>query len=142
MKPIEFLIKLEHPDAVQPRYAHATDGAMDMTAVSVAQTERYIEYDTGVAIALPPNTVGLLLPRSSISNKDLILANSVGVIDADYRGTIRFRFKLTADKSAVYNVGDKIGQLLIIPRPLAMGKVVKELPPSPRGTGGFGSTGA
>lgn len=104
---------------------------------------RYIEYDTSIAIEIPPGFVGLMFPRSSVSNKDLLLANSVGVIDSDYRGSIKFRFKRTQIyKTDEYKVGEKIGQLLIIPIPKVELEEVADLSDTIRSSGGYGSTGA
>lgn len=74
-------IKKIHPNAVIPAYSKPGDAGMDVTAVSVRETEDFIEYDTGLAIEIPKGYVGLLFPRSSNSKYDLQLCNSVGVID-------------------------------------------------------------
>lgn len=79
--------------AIIPSYAHPTDAGMDMVAISKTETEDYIEFDTGIAIELPEGYMGLLFPRSSNSKKDLLLCNSVGVVDVGYSNSIRFRFK-------------------------------------------------
>lgn len=152
--------------AVIPTYAHPTDAGMDMVAISKTETEDYIEFDTGIAIELPEGFVGLLFPRSSNSKKDLLLCNSVGVVDVGYSNSIRFRFKkiinpnkLTVITSWVkklfgiksitselyydakeYNVGEKIGQLVIMPYPKVDLVEVDEFAPSDRGMDGFGST--
>jgi dUTP pyrophosphatase len=79
-------IKKLDPKAVTPAYAKAGDAAVDLTAISIAKVDRdefgYMEYGTGLAIEIPEGHVGLLFPRSSISNSGLILTNSVGVIDS------------------------------------------------------------
>lgn len=86
MKMMTINIKKLDPNAVIPQFAKTGDAGLDLTAISklvVNGTEYgYIEYGTGLAIKLPPNSVGLLFPRSSISNTGMILANSVGVIDS------------------------------------------------------------
>jgi len=102
---------------------------------------KYLEYGTGIAIEIPPGHVGLMFPRSSITEKELSLGNSVGVIDSDYRGEIKFRFKKdTAFSTSEYKVGEKIGQLLIIPIPAIELLEVNELTDTKRSSGGFGST--
>jgi len=125
--------------AVVPSYNSIGDAGLDMTAISVRHANGFIEYDTGLAIEIPDGFVGLLFPRSSISKYGLILANSVGVIDSTYRGAIKFRFKQTGDP--IYDIGDKIGQLMIIPYPTITLKEVEHLSDSERGSGGFGSSG-
>ena len=140
-------VKRIHPKAVIPTYSMDGDAAMDLTATS--RIERflyddkqgdYIEYGTELAIEIPDGHVGLLFPRSSISKMALTLANSVGVIDSNYRGEVKLRFK-DAFKGRNYNIGDRVGQILILPYPKIELTEVDELSNTTRGSGGFGSTG-
>lgn len=133
------LFKKEHPNAVTPAYAKKGDAAVDLTAVSIRKhLQKYIEYDTGIAVAIPEGYVGLLFPRSSMTDTGHTMRNSVGVIDSGYRGTMKFR--LTSESAyPEYKVGDRIGQLIIMPYP-KIDFVEGELPESERGTSGFGST--
>lgn len=98
---------------------------------------------TGLRIALEPNTVGLLFPRSGLSTKyGLRLANGVGVIDADYRGEIIV--PIYHDTSGIYSVkaGERIAQLVVMPiLSPALFERVSTLDETERGAGGFGSTG-
>lgn len=136
-------VKKLHKDAIIPFYSKAGDAGMDLTSVSSKivneKDHGYIEYDTGLAIEIPENHVGLVFPRSSISKTGLILANAVGVIDSGYRGSIKCRFKAIPN-STVYNDGDRIAQLMILPYPQITFEEVKELSETSRGEGGFGST--
>ena len=79
----------------------------------------YIEYDTGVVLQPTNGFYTLLFPRSSLSKYELSLANSVGVIDAGYRNSIKLRFRFLGKKfsknSLIYKKGDKIGQLIFMP---------------------------
>jgi dUTP pyrophosphatase len=136
-------IKLLATNAVLPSRAHATDAGLDLTATSYNWTKDYIEYGTGLAVAIPPGHVGLIFPRSSLTTKDLVLGNSVGVIDETYRGEIMFRFKEHTKHTAskIYNVGDRIGQLVIVELPKFSVEQVDDLDATERGTGGFGSSG-
>jgi dUTP pyrophosphatase len=133
--------KLEE-NAVLPSRAFPTDAGLDLTATSVNKQDLFIEYGTGIAVAIPAGKVGLIFPRSSISNKNLMLANSVGVIDSQYRGEIKFRFRYGVDytESEIYKVGDRIGQLVLVDVGLEGATFVEELTETDRGTGGFGST--
>jgi len=70
----------------------------------------------------------------------MILCNSVGVIDSGYRGEIELRFRYIKNTTE-YNIGDKVGQLVIIPYPKIEFEEVEELTETERGTNGFGSTG-
>lgn len=120
----------------------AGNAGMDMTALRVEHTDMYTEYDTGIAAEIPEGYVGLLFPRSSISKYDLVLANSVGVIDSSYRGSLRFRYKTGKKNPKIYTIGDKIGQLLILPYPNITIVEVNELSSTDRAEGAFGSTGS
>ena len=145
--PISFDIKIKKvdPNAKIPRYAKPGDAGLDLFAVSMERTKNYIEYDTGIALEIPDGYVGIIFPRSSNSKKDLILANSAGVIDSGYRGTIKLRYKYNTHARKVvtynqYNIGDAIGQIIILPYPKISFVEVDELEPSERGEDGFGST--
>lgn len=151
---MEIKFKKLDNNAVLPSYAKLGDAGLDLTATSASSTADadngfyFLEYGTGLSVDIPEGYVGLLFPRSSISKTGLILANSVGVIDSGYRGEIKLRFKIDgkafdelADKMARYNVGDKIGQLIIIPYPTVIPVLSEELSTSERGEGGFGSSG-
>lgn len=129
--------------AVIPKYAKDGDAGLDLTATEIVnETDWQITYDTGLAFEIPYGFVGLVFPRSSIRKYDLALSNSVGVIDSGYRGTIQFTFNKTVRHSGnVYNVGDRIGQIIIIPYPHVELNEVDELSESERGMGGHGSTG-
>lgn len=137
-------VKKLDPNAVIPKYAKVGDAGMDLTATSVEFTTEYVSYKTGLAFEIPKGYVGLLFPRSSNSKKDLLLTNSVGVIDSGYRGEIELRFKPVLNNKleniSLYNVGDRVGQIMIIPYPQIEFIMSDELSNSERGDGGFGST--
>ena len=142
-------IKKLNESAVIPKYSKAGDAGMDLVATS-KETDKYgnIVYGTGLAFEIPKGYVGLLFPRSSISKYDMNLTNSIGVLDSGYRGEVFFKFKRPNrainkfdDKYSIYNVGDRIGQIIIIPYPQIEFEEVEELSETDRGTGGFGSTG-
>ena len=133
-------------NAVIPKYSKPGDAGLDLTAVSVSFEKNYVSYKTGLAVEIPEGFVGLLFPRSSNSKMDLILTNSVGVIDSGYRGEIELRYKLVANGVTpsivgTYNIGDRVGQLIIIPYPSIEFEEVTELSTTERNTGGYGSTG-
>ena len=134
-------IKRLHEDAVIPKYAKPGDAGMDITAISFKRDKDILSYNTGIAIEIPNGHVGLIYPRSSVYKTGLRLCNSVGVIDSGYRGEIKFKFE--ASKRAVpYKVGDRIGQLIIVPFPQIEFEEVNELSSTERGEGGYGSTGS
>lgn len=152
---MEVKIKRLSKDAVIPKYSRTGDAGMDLTAISKeVDIDGNIVYGTGLAFQIPYGYMGLLFPRSSNAKKDLILSNSVGVIDAGYRGEVSFKYKPAlaftdeTEESVnmecwceTYEVGDRIGQLVIMPFPTIEFVEVEELHVSERGDGGYGSTG-
>ena len=136
-------IKKLNENAVIPSYLKNGDAGMDLTAVSKGYDIECdtFNYGTGLAIEIPFGYVGLLFPRSSISKKDLSLSNAVGVIDSGYRGEIIFKFTEIGDSLKYYALGDRIGQLIILPYPQIQFQEVDELSETERGIGGYGSTG-
>lgn len=149
------------PEAKMPNKAHPSDAGFDLTAVSLdLDQEGNVVYQTGIAVEIPEGYVGLVFPRSSVSKKGLVLTNGVGVIDSNYRGGISFKFRpaisgtvLGKDQrgayiihsamhaSRVYEVGERIGQLVIIPYPNVEFEETDNLSDTDRGAGGYGSTG-
>lgn len=129
-------------EAVVPVRAHPTDAGMDITATSKEVTSKFIEYGIGLSLEIPTGYVGLIFPRSSISKTNLTLANSIAVIDSNFRGEVRLRFdRRDHDSSSLsYNIGDRIGQIIIMPYPEYEYEVVEELDDTDRGVGSFGST--
>lgn len=136
-----------HPKAKLPSYSKNGDAGLDLTAVDMkyvrdAETD-YYEYDTGLSCEIPQGYVGLIFPRSSITKTDLILSNCVGVVDSGYRGKITARFRKTTGSPHIYQVGDRVCQMIILPYPKVSTREVDytELSQTERGTGGWGSTG-
>ncbi len=155
MENVNVKIKKLHIDATIPSYAKEGDAGMDLVAISVEDSMKanipYKEYNTGLAIEIPEGYVGLIFPRSSMSNYNQTLANCVGVIDSGYRGEIKIRLKRdadfyntiganAADTLSIYKIGDKVAQLIIMPYPKVTFVEVAELSVSNRGEAGFGST--
>jgi dUTP pyrophosphatase len=164
-------IKKLHPYAVIPTYAHDTDCGLDLTAVSKTFDEYgNVVYGFGLAFEIPEGYAGFIFPRSSNHKRGLLLTNSVGVIDAGFRGEVtakfatrkwltqpeklieRIRYFIKGDYSgrlntfAVFNernyeIGDRVAQMVILPYPKVEFIEVDELSDTERGTGGYGSTG-
>ena len=136
-------IKKLHPKAIIPKYSKPGDAGMDLTITSIiSENSLDISYGFGIAVEIPEGFVGLVFPRSSIRNTELMLSNSVGVIDSGYRGELQATFnKLNGLDSIAYNVGDRVCQIVIVPTPVVQVKIVDELSDSERGEGGFGSSG-
>lgn len=155
---IHVKIKKLHPDAVIPRYAIDGDVGMDLTCISfeVDDYGNYM-YGTGLSMEIPKNYAGFIFPRSSISKYSLSLSNAVGVIDPGYRGEIICKFKPTPEHKIIkydedfigvesksidkYEIGDRIAQIIIMPRPNIKFIELDNLSESERSKNGFGSTG-
>ena len=140
-------VKKMHPNAIIPKYAKSGDAALDLHAIERGKADNYgnMVYKTGLAMEIPDGYVGLIYPRSSISKTKQMLRNHVGVIDSGYRGEIILKFgwfsQSATPDSSIYDAGDRIAQLMIVPRPKIEFMEVDELSDTDRGAGGFGSTG-
>ena len=149
---MDIKIKKLNENAVIPKYAKSGDAGMDLTAISREYDEfGNVSYGTGLVFEIPDGYVGLLFPRSSNCKQDLVLSNSVGVIDSGYRGEVFFKFKpgLTFSKNIPakyydtehhYEIGDRVGQIIILPYPQINFIEADKLSETERNTGGFGST--
>jgi len=143
--PIEYptvLFTKERSDAVIPTRAHSTDIGYDLTVIDVYKqvSDRITLFETGIAVQPPYGYYTEILPRSSASKTGYVLANSVGVIDPTYRGTL---------KIAVVKVDDSLPDLVppFTKHQLVLRKAnifdmveTKSLTETERGSGGFGST--
>ena len=139
---MQIRFKKLHPAAVMPK--RATDGAAGFDLTAVSQTWKdggKVHYDTGIAVEIPAGYVGLVFQRSSVHKTGLMLCNAVGVIDADYRGSITFVFRINYGSCSPYQVGDRIGQIVFVPIPDVELIEADELSETARGEGGYGSTG-
>lgn len=95
----------------------------------------------GIAMEIPKGYMLMLAPRSSMSKTPLIIPNSFGVIDADYRGEIKGIFKNTSDDAYLIQKGDRLVRGILVPVGALKLLEVDELTETVRGTGGIGSTG-
>lgn len=135
-----------YPDAVEPVRGSEWAAGWDLTCCDIDWDEesKVLVYHTGLAFEIPRGHVGLLFPRSSIYRKTMWLTNSVGVLDADYRGEVLFKYGLrwnTRPEAVLYHVGDRIGQLVVVPIPEVAFIESESLSETKRGAGGYGSTG-
>lgn len=140
---LEVKFKKLYKDSVAPVKASDGAGAFDLTAHSIElKCCNKIIYSTGIAMQIPDGYVGILAPRSSVYKKGLMLSNSIGIIDSDYRGEIKAVFNLPGNiPDDLYKVGERCCQLLIVPIPVVTLVESNNLDETKRGTGGFGSTG-
>jgi dUTP pyrophosphatase len=136
-------VKKLDPNAVIPSYSKVGDAGMDLTITNIKENTSFsITYGFGIAMEIPKGYVGLVFPRSSVRNQDLILSNCVGVIDSGYRGELQATFKKTNGLDSIsYNVGERGAQIIVLPYPQIKMIESTELSDTERGEGGFGSTG-
>ena len=145
---MELKIKKLSDKAIMPIRAHKSDAGLDLTTTSITSEinecgQFILVYHSDIAVEIPDGYVGLLFPRSSIAKKSIQFTNAVGVIDSGYRGEIMAKVRNTSGDSipAVYKVGEKFAQLVIVPyvSDITISEV-SELQESDRGTGGYGSS--
>jgi dUTP pyrophosphatase len=143
---VELPVKRLDPAAELPTQAHEGDAGLDLCStidVEVLPGERAM-VPTGLSVAIPDGHAGLVLPRSGLASREgLTLANAPGLIDSGYRGEVTCAVvNLDRDQAVKIMRGDRIAQLLVVALPQILPSWVDQLPPSSRGEGGFGSTGA
>lgn len=168
---MEIRYKMISPDAKCPYRATIGSAGWDLYAVGEPQCWydklgfAHIRYFTGLAVEIPAGYFGMFACRSSVSRMDLHLCYGQGIIDSDYRGELSLEFLCRKQFDAeaftnnpnyaapasfdyirrhatIYNVGDRIGQLLIVPYMVDVQFVKSnELSDTDRGSGGYGSTG-
>lgn len=130
---------------IPPVYAHPGDAGADLLAaeaVILQPGERRL-VGTGVRVALPENTVGLVTPRSGLAARaGLSIVNAPGVVDSGYRGEIKVAL-INHDPRAPIEIreGDRIAQFVVVPFVTATFVQVDSLDATTRGSGGYGSTG-
>ena len=138
---MELRVKRIHPEARLPVYGHPGDAGLDLFAVvdrDLAPGEVYA-VPTGIQIAVPAGHVGLVWDKSGISLKGV--HRLAGVVDAGYRGEVQVVLINLGSAPYAVRKGQKIAQLLV--QAVASVAVVEaaDLDDTPRGRGGFGSTG-
>ena len=138
--------RLDTEKAIMPIRAHKGDAGLDLTATDITLEpnecgQTVVVYHTGLAVEIPEGYVGLLFPRSSIAKKSMFLTNCVGVIDSGYRGEIMAKMHITTDAApAIYKVGEKFAQLIVMPFVDIDIVESADLSESDRGEGGYGSS--
>jgi dUTP pyrophosphatase len=129
----------------EPFYASAGAAGLDLTVFGQDVTVPagcHAIVSTGICVAVPKGHVGLIFVRSSVGVKrGLMLSNSVGVIDSDYRGELLVSLFNTKKEDVILSEGERIAQLVIVPCPHFDLEEADSLDETQRGAGRFGSTG-
>ncbi|MEM0990949.1 MAG: dUTP diphosphatase [Pseudomonadota bacterium] len=139
------------PELALPAYESTGAAGMDLRAC-LAPADRAtglklpslgrVLVPTGLAIAVPQGQEAQVRPRSGLAARQgITVLNSPGTIDADYRGEIAIILINLGSETALIQHGDRVAQLVLAPVVQATITPVDTLDATPRGTGGFGSTG-
>ena len=143
---VEVLLQRLDPELPLPAYARPGDAGLDLRAAEdaeLAPAGGRALVATGLAIAIPEGYAGFVQPRSGLArNHGVTCLNTPGLIDSGYRGELKVLLVNTdPDEPFPVRRGQRIAQLVIQPVVTASLVEVDQLPPSERGSGGFGSTG-
>ena len=134
-------VKKLDPRAKLPCRAHATDSGADLFALerTVLAPRAVAKVRTGIAVELPKNTSGIIWGKSSVESKGI--KAMAGLVDAPYRGELIVCMYNLNDTEFVFEAGQKVAQLVVMPTLYPAFEEAEELSGSARGAGGFGSTG-
>lgn len=134
-------VKKLDPRAQLPLRAHPTDSGADLFALerTVIPARSIVKVRTGIAIELPENTSGIIWGKSSVESKGI--KAMAGLVDAPYRGELLVCMYNLNDTEFVFEAGQKVAQLVVLPTLYPAFEEVQELSDTSRGEGGFGSTG-
>lgn len=131
-------------DAKLPVKGSSSAACFDVYATSVELDEnRVVTYGLGFSTEIPEGWRGVVVPRSNISKHPWVLANSMGIIDSDYRGEWMVKYRCVSNfiEAVPYSAGDRIAQIYFEKNTDVQFVEVESLDESERGAGGFGSTG-
>jgi dUTP pyrophosphatase len=132
------------PELEIPTRSHIGDAAIDLHSridISLEPGTR-AAVPTGIAVAIPEGYAGLVLPRSGHALRDGIgVVNGPGLIDSGYRGEVTVLLINHGEAKVSFARGDRVAQLAVVPIPAVEWMEVEDLDVTPRGAGGFGSTG-
>lgn len=134
-------VKKLDPRALLPHRAHATDSGADLFALerTVLPARKITKVHTGIAVELPENTSGIIWGKSSVESKGI--KAMAGLVDAPYRGELIVCMYNLNDTDFVFEAGQKVAQLVILPTLYPSFEEATTLSDTSRADGGFGSTG-
>lgn len=143
---LDVKVKILFDGAKLPHYATDGAGAMDLSACINRPIKMFPgevqAVPTGLAVELPDGYGLFITPRSGLAIKHgIMVLNTPGLIDADYRGEIRVVLKNTGDDVFYINPEARIAQMFVLPLPHINWQEVDELSSTARAAGGFGHTG-
>ena len=143
---VKILVKKFDKNIKLPSYKTSGSSGMDLVAfiknkITINPGNRAM-IPTGISLVIPKNYEIQIRPRSGLaSKKGISVLNTPGTIDSDYRGEIKIILINLSKKPFIIKSGDRVAQMILCPVVKGKLKVVKNLPNTVRGKGGFGSTG-
>ena len=143
---IKILVKKFDKKIKLPSYKTSGSSGMDLIAYTknkiIIPPGKTAMIPTGIAVAIPKNYEIQIRPRSGLAaKKSISVINTPGTVDSDYRGEIKIILINLSKKKFIIKSGDRVAQMILCPIAKGILKVVKNLPKTVRGKGGFGSTG-
>ena len=144
MSVINIKIKRLNEDAILPEKQHDSDAGYDLHSIEeiILKPSKIYKVRTGIAIQIPNNYGGLVLPRSGLSSKyGISLINTPGLIDPGYRGELLIPLINHSSNEYTINKNERVAQLILIDIPEVKIEVTSDLDASDRDSKGFGSTG-
>ena len=144
MSVINIKIKRLNEDAILPEKQHDSDAGYDLHSIEdiILKPNQIYKVKTGIAIQIPNNYGGLVLPRSGLSSKyGISLINTPGLIDSGYRGELLIPLINHSSNEYTINKTERVAQLILLEIPEVKIEVTSDLDESDRESKGFGSTG-
>ena len=136
-------LTLKYLGEYEPKYATKDSACFDLCTI---QKERIfpvelVKVDLGIKVEVPKGYYMEIVARSSLAKKGIILGNSVGIVDADYRGPVFAPLRNVGKTKVILSAGDRVVQAMIKPVKQVTFKKATKLSETIRGEGGYGSTG-
>jgi dUTP pyrophosphatase len=141
---VELRVQRLRDEAVLPSRAYDGDAGLDLAACARHELPPggRVVVPTGIAVAIPPGHAGFVQPRSGLAARHgITIVNTPGLVDSGYRGEVNVVLLNTDPvETFVVEPGMRIAQLVVLPVAVAEPIETEELPPTPRGERGFGSS--
>jgi dUTP pyrophosphatase len=128
----------------KPEYQTQNSAGVDLQTTEdvTLPAGKWVLLPTGLSMAIPPNFMGMVCPRSGLAAKyGITVLNAPGIVDSDFRGEIKVILINHSNEDYSFKKGDRIAQLIFVPALHSHLNEVDELSSTDRGAGGFGSTG-
>lgn len=140
---VSIRFKKLHPASTLPSYKTGGASCADIGAVEggIINAGETLSVATGLAVEIPDGYEMQIRSRSGLSSKGIVVANSPGTVDSDYRGEIKVLLHNQGVAPFFFAAGDRIAQIKIESAEQFTFTEVEEISVTERGSGGFGSTG-